>query len=153
MNEILTVIIDVSGSFAENGKIEIVRALRLSAIRLAKKFGADSEFFIWREDVQPLATPKEIIPRGKNEVSALIEFISACPEGAKILLLSDGDRFSDDGSRIKSAATSRKINLAFVAVGADAGRSKNCAVSTVGDVWSPADLPSAIQAVLFGDAS
>ena len=39
MNENLTVIFDCSGSFDENGKIEILRSLRLSTARIAENFG------------------------------------------------------------------------------------------------------------------
>lgn len=153
MDKNLTVILDCSGSFAENGKLEILRALRLTVTRLAKNFGASAEFFIWREDVHPLTNPKEVVPRGVGEVSALKKFLADCSEGAKILLLSDGAWSIDDSPKIKSALAAKKIDLVFVAVGADANRSTNYNISTVGAVWSPADLPAAIQTLLFGGAS
>lgn len=153
MEKIFTVILDCSGSFAENGKLEILRALRLTVARLAKNFGARAEFFIWREDVRPLTSPKEIVPQGVGEISALKNFLTDCPDGAKILLMSDGVWDIADARKIKSALAAKKIALVFVAVGADANRSTNYNISTLGGVWSPADLPAAVQAVLFGGAS
>lgn len=153
MDKNLIVILDCSGSFAENGKLEILRALRLTVARLAKNFGASAEFFIWRDNVQPLTNPKEVVPKGISEISALKKFLADCPEGAKILLLSDGAWSIDDTPKIKSVLAANKINLVFVAVGADANRSINYNISTIGGVWSPADLPAAVQAVLFGGAS
>ena len=151
MDKNLIVILDCSGSCAENGKLEILRALRLTVTRLAKNFGASMEFFIWRDDISPLTNPKEVVPQSISEISALEKFLANCPEGAKILLLSDGAWSIDDSAKIKSAA--KAINLVFVAIGADANRSANYNVSTIGGVWSPADLPAAVQAVLFGGAS
>lgn len=145
MNKNLIVILDCSGSFAENGKLEILRALRLSAASLAKKFGAKSEFFIWREDVQPMTKPKDIVAHGVSNFHALENFLTALDEDAKILLLSDGQWGVDDGAKMKSLLAAQKFNLIFVAVGAGA--------KSVGAKWSAADLPAAIQALLLGGAS
>ena len=60
MNENLTVIFDCSGSFDENGKIEILRSLRLSTARIAENFGARPTFFIWREEIIQQISPKDI---------------------------------------------------------------------------------------------
>ena len=151
MNKNLIVILDCSGSFAENGKLEILRAFRLTAVRVSKSFGANSDFFIWREDVQPLNNPKEVVPKGSSDILALKKFLAACPDGAKILLLSDGAWDIDDCPKIKSALAAK--DLVFVAIGADANRASNYNISTVGGIWSPADLPAAIQTLLFGSAS
>ena len=153
MNENLTVILDCSGSFDENGKIEILRSLRLSTARIAKNFGARSTFFTWREEINPQTSPKDIVARGKVDVSALVNFINTCPESAKILLLSDGIWDLNACAKIKSALAARHAALVFVAVGADANRSANYNISTFGGVWSPADLPSAVQMLLFGDGA
>lgn len=153
MDKNLTVILDCSGSFAENGKLEILRALRLTIARLAKNFGASTELFIWRDEVRPMTNPKEIIAQGVGEISALKNFLAICPEGSNILLLSDGAWSIDESPKIKSLLAAQKINLVFVAVGADANRSVNYNLSTVGGVWSSADLPAAMQALLFGGAS
>lgn len=153
MDKNLTVILDCSGSFAENGKLEILRALRLTVARLAKNFGAAADFFIWRDDVHPMTGPKEIVAHGVSEISALKNFLSNCPEGSKILLLTDGSWSIDESPKIKSALAAQKIDLAFAAVGADANRSSKYNISTLGGIWSPADLPSAVQVLLFGGAS
>ncbi len=150
MNENLTVILDCSGSFDENGKIEILRSLRLSTERTAKNFGARSTFFIWREEISPYTCPKDIAARGSADISALMNFIGTCPEGVKILLFSDGIWDLDACAKIKSALTARHAALVFVAVGADANRSTNYNISTFGGVWSSADLSSAVQMLLFG---
>ena len=150
MNKNLTVILDCSGSFDENGKMEILRSLRLSTARIAKNFGASLTFFIWREEIRLQTGPKDLVAGGRLNVHALENFISDCPEGAKILLFSDGIWDLDACAEIKSALAARKVELIFVAVGADANRSANYNISTFGGVWSPADLPSAIQMLLFG---
>ena len=154
MNKKLTVVLDGSGSFAENGKQDVLRAMYCSVGSLAKSFGGSAEFFIWREDVRPLTKMKEIVAGGRNEIPALVDFISACPFGTKILLLSDGLWSSDGVAKIKSAVRQQNIHLIFVAVGADANRSKIFDVSTLGGVWSPVDLPAAVQTILLaGDVS
>lgn len=150
MNENLTVIFDCSGSFDENGKIEILRSLRLSTARIIKNFGARPIFFTWREEIISQTSPKDLVAHGSIDVSSLVNFIDACPEGSKILLFSDGIWDLDACTEIKSALAARKTVLVFVAVGADANRSTNYNISTFGGVWSPADLPSAIQILLFG---
>lgn len=154
MNENLMVILDCSGSFDENGKIEILRSLRLSTARIAKNFGARPTFFIWREEISSQTSPKDIIARGRLDVHALKNFIADCPEGGKILLFSDGIWDLEACAEIKSVLATRRAELVFVAVGADANRSSNYNISTLGGIWSPADLPSAIQMLLFrGGAS
>lgn len=150
MNENLTVIFDCSGSFDENGKIEILRSLRLSTARIVKNFGARPIFFTWREEIISQTSPKDLVAHGSIDVSSLVNFIDACPEGSKILFFSDGIWDLDACTEIKSALAAQKTALVFVAVGADANRSTNYNVSTFGGVWSPADLSSAIQILLFG---
>lgn len=150
MNKNLTVILDCSGSFDENGKIEILRSLRLSTARIVKNFGAHSTFFIWREKISPQTCPKDLVARGRLNIHALEDFIINCPEGSKILLFSDGIWDLESCAKIKSALTKRHAALVFVAVGADANRSANYNISTFGGVWSPTDLPSAVQMLLFG---
>lgn len=150
MNENLNVIFDCSGSFDENGKIEILRSLRLSTAHIAENFGACPTFFTWREEINPQTSPKDLVARGSADVSALLNFIATCPEGAKILLFSDGIWDLDACAEIKSALSARRVTLIFVAVGADANRSINYNISTFGGIWSPADLPSAVQILLFG---
>ena len=153
MDKNLTVILDCSGSFAENGKLEILCALRLTVARLSKNFGASTEFFIWRDEVHLMTNPKEVVAQGISEISALKNFLASYPDEANILLLSDGAWSIDETPKIKSLLAAKKINLVFVAVGADANRSVNYNLSTVGGVWSSADLPAAIQVLLFGGAS
>lgn len=153
MNNVLTVIFDCSGGFDENGKLDILHALRLSTARLAKNFGASAEFFVWRDEIRPLTNPKEMTPRGVCEVSALKDFFATRSAGTNVLLLSDGLWSLDDSAKIKQSLAEKRINSAFVAVGADARRTGNFCVSTVGGVWSPADLPAAIQTLLFGGES
>lgn len=153
MNENLTVIFDCSGSFDENGKIEVLRLLRLSTARIIKNFGARPTFLTWREEVSPQTSPKDLVAHGRVDVSALVKFIDTCPKGAKILLFSDGIWDLNACTEIKSALAARKVTLVFVAVGADANRSTNYNISTFGGVWSPADLPSAVQILLFGGSA
>lgn len=152
MKKNLMVILDCSGSFAENGKIEILRALRLSAAYLAGKYGVLADFFIWREEIQQLTNPKEIVAQGRSEISALEKFLATCPENSKIILLSDGQWSIDDSRKLKSVIAAREISLVFSAIGADANRSRNYAISTIGGVWFAADFPSAVQALLIGGA-
>lgn len=150
MNENLTVIFDCSGSFDENGKIEILHSLRLSTVHIAENFGVCPTFFTWRKEINPQTSPKDLIPCGSVDISALVNFINTCPEGSKILLFSDGIWDLDSCTKIKSALVARCTALVFVAVGADANRSANYNISTFSGVWSPEDLPSAVQILLFG---
>lgn len=150
MNKNLMVILDCSGSFDENGKIEVLRSLRFSTMRIAKNFGASSTFFIWREKISPQTSLKDLVARGRLDIHALEDFIINCPEGTRILLFSDGIWDLEACAEIKSALAARQVELVFVAVGADANRSSNYNISTLGGIWSPADLPSAIQMLLFG---
>ena len=150
MNENLTIILDCSGSFDENGKIEILRSLRLSAARIAKKFGAGSTFFTWREEINLQTSPKDLVAYGSADIAALLKFIDACDENTKIILFSDGVWDLAACAKIKSTLKLRRVELIFVAVGADANRSANYNISTIGGVWSPEDLPAAIQVLLRG---
>ena len=146
MADTLKIVLDVSGSFAENGKIEILRAMKLSAESFAEKFGAPAEFFIWRDEIRPLNKPADLVPSGRAEISALCTFLEK-NSGAKFVLLSDGAWTLRNVTEIRRAIKSSKAALVFVAVGADAADSENYSVSTVGGIWSAADLGSAIQAV------
>ena len=146
----LTVILDCSGSFAENGKLEILKALRLTVARVSKNFGSKANFFIWRDEINPLTSPKEVVPFGIAEISALKNFLTNYNEDADIILISDGSWSIDESPKIKSLLAEKNFQLIFVAVGADANRSINYNVSTIGGVWSPADLPAALHDLLFG---
>ena len=148
MNDYLMVVLDVSGSFAENGKLSILRALRLSALAFARKFEAEADVFIWRDEVRPFESPADVVPEGIAEPEALIDFISACDEGSKFLIISDGIWSGKDAARIRTALKANNSSLAMVAVGADAVSSSNYCISTVGGIWSALDLGAAIGAVL-----
>ena len=90
---------------------------------------------------------------GITSTTVLKKFLEDCSENSKVLLLSDGEWNINESQKIKSILNNNKINLVFVAVGADANRSSNYNISTIGGIWSPADLPAAIQSLLFGDMS
>lgn len=154
MRKTLNVVLDVSGGFAENGKIEILRALKLSTEAFADKFGATVEFFIWREEIRPFAQPSDLVPVGKAEIPALCSFVEKFPASSKILLLSDGIWSSSDTVAIRRAIKSSGVDLIFVAVGVGAADSKNYDVSTFGGIWQAVDLGAAVQTLIFanGDA-
>ena len=148
MDEILIVVLDVSGSFAENGKIEVLRSLRLSTASFVEKFDADAEFFIWRDEVRAFQSPRDVVASGKASIEALIDFISDCDDGSKFLILSDCMWTSDEAAAIRAAFRKKNAVAAAVAIGADASRAKNYCVSTLGGTWTATDIGAAIQTVL-----
>lgn len=151
MSENLNVIFDVSGSLSEHGKISILKMLKLSITRTAKNFGATSTFFVWREEIKNFEGKEDFKPHGTAEVSALTKFFEELAETSKILLVCDNFKNLEDVAKIKKVLKDKNLHLILMTVGAGAEKSKNYNISTVGGIFSPADVVSAIEILLFCD--
>ena len=148
MNDKLNVIFDVSGSFFEHGKIEILKMLRVAVTRVSKNFGASPVFFAWREEIKNFEVKEDFKAHGTAEISALTEFFSALPAHSKILLVTDNFKSLDDVAKIKRVLKNKNLRLILMTVGAGAERSKNYNLSTVGGIFSLADLVTATKILL-----
>ena len=151
MSENLNVIFDVSGSFSEYGKISILKMLKFSITRTAKNFGAATNFFFWNEEIKQFEGKKDFEPRGTASVSALKKFFFELAETSKILLVTDNFKNLEDVSEIKKVLKDKNLHLILVTVGAGAEISKNYNISTIGGIFSPADIVSATEILIFCD--
>lgn len=134
----LVIIIDSSGSMAEMGKIDVLKANFVALRRLCPK----AEFFVWNNHIIPLTKAKELIPSGKTNIEELKEFITN-KQAEHIFLISDGLWQRGDDKVISDVADDRMIG---VRVGFDANISKiGKAINGSEKVWDIVDLVSLLH--------
>ena len=162
---ILHIVLDISGSMQEMGKLLLARNL-VSFIREfsdfhPKKFSFTGiRLFTWNEAIQPVeltdncATP-HFKATGKADLARLKEFLESETEKTtqiRGIILSDGN--CPDKALLKNFSAWCKehphLTLCTVAIGADSSHSGLKKLSTNNRVFSSEDISAAIQSLTAG---
>lgn len=159
MNATLYIIVDVSGSMNEMGKIHLQRNMCRYAAQLQlidpEKYSC-IRFYQWGQNVS------EIVLQGSGDIpalnaggssnpSVLFDFLSRNLSDigkSKVLILSDGD-FPDIVSFQNQLSTFPDLIVWTVAVGADADLLKLRKISTNNTVYLSENIASAIDSAIF----
>lgn len=164
MKGALYIIVDVSGSMNEMGKIHLQRNLcryvtQLRLIEQDRYSGLDIRFYQWAQNVSevPLQGDGDIPAlnaQGSSSLSVLSDFLSEDKmnaENSKILILSDGNFDRDDYQAFLKWKENHALPMArTVAVGADADLLKLKKISTNNTVYLSENIASAIDSTIFG---
>lgn len=165
MKETLYIIVDVSGSMNEMGKIHLLRNLcrytvQLRLIDQEKYLGTDIRFYQWAQNVSEvvLQSDGDVPPlhaEGSSNLCVLSDFLSQHLKnetgGAMVLILSDGNfPNSDIVSFHNQLRIFPGLIIRTVAVGADADLLKLRKISTNNTVYLSENIPAAIKSTIFG---
>jgi len=141
MNEI-TVIADCSASMRVWGKYDVLQLCVKRLKTIAASFGRQVSFLAWRDTLQRIMKPSELMPKGRLDGGALAQFLNE--NGNKpILILSDG-LWPDFCRELEQAAKKRAI--AIVLIGPDQDSEKGKKIASCG-CWQVEDIVSAVQAL------
>lgn len=159
MNQHLNVVVDVSGSMAEMGKVMLQQTL----CRFIRQWTATNapavtlKFYLWEQQVTPLPLdPLQDIPpftaAGQADWQALATFCAALHEDdvlQRVLLLTDGSA-SGKTLRLFQAALSPQtaLSLCPVATGADADTQQLEEIADNARVFAAEDIAAAIAHVM-----
>jgi hypothetical protein len=160
----LYIIVDVSGSMNEMGKIHLQRnlcryAAQLRLIDQEKYSGSDIRFYQWAQNVSEVALQSDgIFPalnaEGSSNLCDLSDFLSQHLNdagSARTLILSDGNfPNSNIVSFQNQLSTFSDLIIRTVAVGADADLLKLKKISTNNSVHLSENISSAIDSTIFG---
>lgn len=164
MKEPLYIIVDVSGSMNEMGKIHLQRnlcryAAQLRLIDQEKYSGIDIRFYQWAQNVSEVALQSDgdipaLNAEGYSKLCVLSEFLSQHPNDSgrsMALLLSDGNFPNSEIATFQSQlGTFTDLIIRTVAVGADADLLKLKKISTNNTVYLSENIASAIDSTIFG---
>lgn len=164
MKKNLYIIVDVSGSMNEMGKIHLQRnlcryAAQLRVIDQEKYTDLDIHFYQWAQDISETTIQSDgDIPafnaQGSSNLCVLSDFLSQHlndTERARILILSDGNFSNLDISSFQQQLSSLPDLITHtVAVGADANLLKLKKISTNNSVHLSENISSAIDSTIFG---
>lgn len=164
MKEPLYIIVDVSGSMNEMGKIHLQRnlcryAAQLRLIDQEKYSGSDIRFYQWAQNVSEVALQSDgdipaLNAEGFSKLCVLSDFLSQHLNDtgrSMILILSDGNfPNSDIVSFQNKLGTFTDLIIRTVAVGADADLLKLKKISTNNTVYLSENIASAIDSTIFG---
>ena len=164
MKEPLYIIVDVSGSMNEMGKIHLQRnlcryAAQLRLIDQEKYSGSDIRFYQWAQNISEVALQGDgDIPafnaEGSLNLCVLSDFLSQYLNDTgrlMVLILSDGNfPNSDIVSFQNQLGTFSDLIIRTVAVGADADLLKLKKISTNNTVYLSENIASAIDSTIFG---
>lgn len=164
MNSPLYVIVDISGSMNEMGKIHLQRNLcryvsQLQIIDQAKYSEVGTRFFQWASEVSEIIIQDDgdipaLTPKGSSDLSFLSDFLSAAMSNVQMLralILSDGNFTNSDISSFqKRLNTFPNLLLRTVAIGADADLLKLKKMSTSESVYLSENISAAIDSTSFG---
>ncbi len=164
MKEALYIIIDVSGSMHEMGKIHLQRnlcrfAAQLRSIDRQKYVDLDIRFYKWAQDISEITIQSDgdipvLNAEGSSNLCDLSDFLSQHlndTRSARILILSDGNFIGDDYvTFLKWKNENRDIFIRTVAVGTDADLLKLKKISTNNSVHLSENISSAIDSTIFG---
>jgi hypothetical protein len=164
MKETLYIIVDVSGSMNEMGKIHLQRnlcryATQLQRINQEKYSDVDIRFYQWTQNVSEIILQDDgDIPAFKAEDSSSLSDLSGFLSQhlkdtgiSKVLILSDGNLTRDELDKfIKWKENSKKYLIRTVAVGADSDLLKLKHISTNNTVHLSENISSAIDSTIFG---
>lgn len=164
MKEALYIIVDVSGSMNEMGKVHLQRNLcrfvaQLRGIDQDKYADIDIRFFKWAQEIAEITIQSDrdipaLNAEGSSDLYVLSEFLSQHLNGAgrvRILILSDGNFPNSDISSFQKQVSSRPdLITRVVAVGADADMLRLKKISTNNSVHLSENISSAIDSAIFG---
>ena len=160
----LHIIVDVSGSMTEMGKIHLQRNLCRYAAQLllidAEKFSSiDIRFYQWAKNVSGIALQSaQDIPalnaEGSSNLCVLSDFLTQHLNDtgrSMVLILSDGNFPSSDIVSFRNQLSIfTDLVIRTVAVGADANAMKLMKISTNNTVYLSENIASAIDSTIFG---
>lgn len=164
MTESLYIIVDVSGSMKEMGKIHLQRnlcryAVQLKHLSYEKYTGTDIRFYQWAERVCKVDMHSDgdipaLKAEGSSRMSVLADFLSQQmndTRSTRFLILSDGNFEHDDCKLFLEWKKENKPPLLrAVAVGADANLFELKKISTNNTVYLSENIASAIDGTVFG---
>jgi len=164
MKEPLYIIVDVSGSMNEMGKIHLQRNLCRYAAQLRdidqKKYAdLDIHFYQWAQDVSEIIIQSDgdipvLTAEGSSNLCDLSDFLSQHLNDTvrvRFLILSDGNFSNSDISSFqKQLSSCPDLITRAVAVGADADLLKLKKISTNNSVHLAENISSAIDSIIFG---
>ncbi len=163
MKELLYIIVDVSGSMNEMGKIHLQRnlcryATQLRGIDQEKYADLDIRFYQWAQDISEITIQSDgdipvLNAEGSSNLCDLSDFLSQHLNDtgrARILILSDGFFNQDDIDRFIRWKKGLHILIRIIAVGADADLLKLKKISTNHTVYLAENIASAIDSTIFG---
>lgn len=164
MKEALYIIVDVSGSMNEMGKIHLQRnlcryAAQLRGINQQKYASLDVRFYQWAQDMSEITIQSDgdipaLNAEGSSNLCDLSDFLSQHLNDngrARALILSDGNfPNSDIVSFQNQLSTFSDRVIRTVAVGADADLLKLKKISTNNSVHLSENISSAIDSTIFG---
>lgn len=162
MKALLYIIVDVSGSMNEMGKIHLQRNLCRYAAQLQGKekyANLNIRFYQWTQDISEITIQSDgdipvLNAEGSSNLSVLSDFFSQQLnniERSRILILSDGNfENSEISSFQKKLSLHPGLITRTVAVGADAALLKLKKISTNNSVHLSENISSAIDSTIFG---
>lgn len=163
MKESLYIIVDISGSMKEMGKIHLQRNLcryvnQLRLIDQEKYAGVDIRFYQWTQTISEIALQSDgdipaLNAEGSSKLCALSDFLQHLndTENARVLILSDGNFDYDDYKSFLEWKKENKLPLIrSVAVGVDSDLLKLRKISTNDSVYLAENIASAIESTIFG---
>ncbi len=164
MKESLYIIVDVSGSMNEMGKIHLQRnlcryAAQLQIIDREKHTDLDICFYQWSQNVSKVALQNDgdipaLNAEGSSNLLVLSDFLSQHlndTERSMVLILSDGNFPSSDIVSFQNQLDGfTDLIIRTVAVGADADLLKLKKISTNNTVYLSENIASAIDSIIFG---
>ena len=160
----LCIIVDVSGSMNEMGKIHLQRnlcryAAQLRLIDQEKYSGSDIHLYQWAQNISEVALQSNgdipaLNAEGSSKLCVLSDFLSQYlndTEIARVLILSDGNfQNSEIVSFQNQLGTFTNLIIRTVAVGSDADLLKLKKISTNNTVYLSENIASAIDSTIFG---
>lgn len=164
MKDPLYIIVDVSGSMNEMGKIHLQRnlcryAAQLRSIDQEKYSGADIRFYQWAQNISEVALQSDgdipaLNAESSSKLCVLSYFLSQHLNDtgrSMVLILSDGNFPSSDILSFQSQlGTFPPLIIRTVAVGADADLLKLKKISTNNSIYLSENIASAIDSTIFG---
>lgn len=164
MKNVLSIVVDVSGSMNEMGKIHLQRnlcryATQLQAIDQIKYSGVDIRFFQWAENISEIIAQNDgdmpaLTPASSSDLVSLSRFLSVPNNGRMLraLILSDGNFESSDISSFQEQMkkSPNPILLRIVAIGADASLLKLENISSNKHAYLSENIHAAIDSAIWG---
>lgn len=160
----LYIIVDVSGSMNEMGKIHLQRnlcryAAQLRLIDQEKYSDSDIRFYQWAQNISEVALQSDgdipaLNAEGSSNLCVLTDFLSQYLNDTgrlMVLILSDGNFPNSDIVSFQNQLGSfTDLIIRTVAVGADADLLKLKKISTNNTVYLSENIASAIDSTIFG---
>ncbi len=164
MKTALYIIVDVSGSMSEMGKIHLQKnlcryAAQLQLIDPKKYSGIDIHFYQWAQCVSKITVQSDgdippLNASGSSRLNVLSNFISSKLNGTdilRVLILSDGNFSSADIIGFQEQINSfQNLIMNTISIGADADLLKLKKISSNKIVYFSENISAAIDCTIFG---